>query len=277
MSVINNLFIVYIKQNYYHGCIMANLDNSSIIILPVDEILHLEITENGSPADGESVNVAVAYLDNDGELTPGIMLQFEITDPATFKGGGKRLSVPTDDTGKAKVEIVATSNTDVTATVTCTVMLNVSVTANANTYFKGNPIIPSFSNELLKRYAVTSSTDYGSVRAVITLPAGTPAQSYIVRFYFITTTYDYAYHPNDGVLRHFGIGKPNAPKSTEQYVDIPVQTSGTITNVDAWVWCLETNFNLTATAVVHMELRCADGNIIIDHPGNRWVQFRPIQ
>ena len=238
--------------------------------------LVLTITVNDQYSDGVGKNEVLATLtDYNNNPVSGAQLELKLTGNAKFTNGTTISTLPTRSDGTFNVGIISTANADISVTYTVTLVSDRSVTKSVVVNFKAKPIVrPQFTTENKKVTAITSRTDFGIARAIITLPAGTSTQKYIVRF----TPYRSA--DMDGSYRNYGITQTQSWGSTST-LDIPVTASSGITNVDAYIWWADgTDFTQGGYGQFVVGLHDANGQVLV--PPNRIVttlftgQARPV-
>ncbi len=150
---------------------MTNSTNESGIILKVDASANLEMTVDGSSADGKSTNTATAWLENDGDNIAGIVFTFTITQGnAVFLANGKQ----TVDI-KANPVMVATADfTDSTGEVgEISVYPTVSNDLTASTRYTFKTVEQPKLNLAVKTdNATANNTDSDVVQATLTHNGG---------------------------------------------------------------------------------------------------------
>ncbi len=231
--------------------------------------LVLNITVNDQHSDGVGKNEVLATLtDYNNNPVSGAQLELKLTGNAKFTNGTTISTLPTRSDGTFNVGILSAANANISVTYTVTLVSDRSVTKSVVVNFKVKPVAkPEFKISRIKDTAVTSKTDYGNVRAVITLPAGTPAQKYTIHF----KKYTNPYYP--GTFRNYGITKTKSWGNTST-LDIPVTAAGGVTNVDAWIWYADgTDFTQGGFSFFQADLLDANGQVIYSDIHGAWTTF----
>jgi hypothetical protein len=229
----------------------------------------LTITENDQYSDGVGKNIVLAKItDSNGKPIGGALLELKLTGDAIFNDGPTMGEYNANKDGLFNAGIRSTANANISVKYTVTLVSDRSVTASVYVNFKAKVAAkPQFKVIRKKDTAVTSMTDYGYVCAVITLPAGAPAQKYTVHFKKYTNPY------YEGTFRNYGITKTKSWGNTSA-LDIPVTAAGGVTNVDAWIWWADgTDFTKDGHAFFQADLLDANGQVLYSNILGAWTTF----
>ena len=155
--------------------------------LPRNLFLLFTVDTDNQHSDGIAVNVVTALLTDGGNPVANERIDFDLSGVAQFAGGGTRLSVTTDASGKITLRITSNANADIAVKLTGTV-ISTSALHAVTINFKKKPVGPvtprvaDFHLERLVPTGIANDRRPAQVRAVAVLDTDSAVTVLFIRF-----------------------------------------------------------------------------------------------